>query len=75
MASFHEMTFWGDFLELASLENIAFVKIHLPVSIRRLFKKVNGIRKSDDSSPPFLKPSRDASVFRYTGELFFEKKE
>ena len=66
--------FWGDFLELESLENIAFVKIHLPMSIRRLFKQVNGIRKSADSRPSFLKPSRGPSLFRYTGELFFEKK-
>ena len=66
--------FWGDSLEPESLENIASVKIHLPMSIDRLFKKVNGIRKSDDSPPPFLNPSGGASLFRYTGELFFEKK-
>ena len=74
MASFLLLSFFHDFLELESLENIAFAKIHLPMSIRRLFSKVNGIRKSDDSPLPFLKPSRGPSEFRYTGELFFEKK-
>ena len=66
--------FWGDSLEFETLENIAFVKIHLPVSIRQLFKKVNGIRKSDDSPPPVLKPSWDPPHFPLYQWTFFWKK-
>ena len=59
---------------IQTLENVASVKIHLPRSIHGFFKKANGIWKSDDSPPLFLKPSLGPGPALQPQHDFFEKK-